>query len=137
MARAKQGENIFEDNVFDWYSWASEIIQTPAQLREAFDNLNLVGKRIIDIFSVGGAHNLAGDYVDELLYREAKKSGEPERYGADINFYYNPDFTIPRWVQIDDPFIVLFEDGDQLEVDFSEGSSVVLNINSIPAAWTA
>ena len=53
-------------------------------------------------------------------------------FSVSINFYYNPDFTIPRWVQIDDPFIVLFEDGDQLEGDFSEGSSVALNKNIIP-----
>ena len=136
MIRKKQEETFFEDNTFDWHTWATHIIQTPTELREAFGKLNLVGKRIVNVLSVGGAHNLAGDYVDELLYREAKKSGEPERYGADINFYYNPDFTIPRWVQIDDPFIVLFEDGEQLEVDFSEGSSVVLNKNIIPGDIT-
>ena len=84
MIRKGHAMNLFRDNTFDWHCWAADVLQTPTELRDAFEKLNIIGKRIVDMFSVGGAHNLAGDYVDELLYREAKKSGEPERYGADI-----------------------------------------------------
>lgn len=133
MIRKKHAMNLFQDNTFDWHWWAADIYQTPAELREAFEKLPLVGKHIVDMCSIGGAHNMYGYDLAWKLQIQAERSGVAERFGADPCFYYDPEFTIPRKVQIDEPFVIVFDDGNRLEIDFSEGSSVSLSMNYIPA----
>ena len=37
-----------------------------------------------------------------------------------------------RWAEIDEPLLIEFEDGDILAIDYSEGSSVRIDMNTIP-----
>ena len=61
------GNDVFKDNKFDWYSWSADVLQSPAELRETFDKLNLIGKRIVDLFAVGEAFKEIGK---EIVYIE-------------------------------------------------------------------
>jgi hypothetical protein len=99
------GNDIFENDIFDWYSWSADILQSPEEARNRFNSLNLRGKIISDITSVGYAYNL-------------------EEYRLAENCH--------RFAEIDHPMVISFDDGDRLEIEFSEGSSVRISKNCLP-----
>ena len=100
------GNDVFKDNKFDWYSWSADVLQTPAELREAFDKLNLTGKRIVDLLDIGGEYCWAD-------YEVSVKTGALEASSYQ-------------------PFVLVFDSGDRLEIDFSEMSSVRMSLNCFP-----
>jgi hypothetical protein len=126
------GDNIFRDNIFDWFSWAADVFQTPAELKTAFDSLGVIGKRISGIVTVGGNRYFSNDYIEEIMFQQAESLSDGERNGIDPHFWYDPLFTFGRTIEIDEPFVIIFEDDARLEIDFSEGSSVAIGMNSIP-----
>ena len=42
------------------------------------------------------------------------------------------DYEFKRIIEIDEPIIITFEDDDRLEIDYSEGSSIKIGLNSLP-----
>ncbi|MDR1912262.1 MAG: hypothetical protein LBQ52_07970 [Helicobacteraceae bacterium] len=108
------GNNIFEDNVFRRASWSADIYQTPRELRAALDKLNLIGKKIATIKTVGGAFEIGGCDVED-----------------DIDKLQSAD-ALNICVEIDEPFIIVFEDDERFEIDYSEASSVRAAKNAIP-----
>ncbi len=96
------GNDVFKDNKFDWYSWSADVLQSPEELREAFEKLSLTGKRIVDLLAVGGA-DCYGSWKSKIIHMES-------------------------W----QPFILVFDSGDRLEIDFSEMTSVRMSMNCIP-----
>ena len=100
------GNDVFKDNKFDWYSWSADVFQTPAELREAFDKLNLTGKRIVDLLAVGEA-------LEEIGHEGV--TGKEAVYIETYHLY-----------------ILVFDDGDRCEIFFSETSSVRMSMNCFP-----
>ena len=96
------GNDVFKNNKFDWHSWSADVLQTPRELREAFDKLNLIGKRVVDLLVVGVAHS-GGSWNTGIL---------------DISSC--------------DPFVLTFDDGDRLEIEFAEMTSVRMSMNCFP-----
>ena len=103
------GNDVFKDNKFDWYSWSADVLQSPAELREKFDNLPLIGKRIVDLFAVGEAF---------------KEIGRENSTGKDIVYI--------EYIETFHLYILAFDDGDRCEIFFSETSSVRMSINCFP-----
>ena len=91
---------------FDWYKWNEKIIQKPEELNEKLRELNIFNKQI-------------------------KKIKTP-------SFIYNCEFGIQEkeqqdcLIEIDRPLIIIFEDKNHLEIDFSEASSLKVGFNSLP-----
>ena len=114
--RKSSGNNIFENNVFSWDAWSADILQTPRELREAMNSLNLPGNIISSIKAVGYAYTL-GQY-------------EP----ADKDTWSSEDKAafVSRHAEIDEPLIISFSNGDRLEIDFSYGSTVRISKNCLP-----
>lgn len=104
------GNNQFENNTFSWEAWSADILQKPEEVRAVFNQLNIIGKKIVNIKPVGYGYNFLCDYVSEL----------------------SEDKPCYRHVQVDEPLIIIFADGDQLEIEFSEGTSVRISKNCIP-----
>ena len=96
------GNDVFKDNKFDWYSWSADVFQSPAELREAFDKLNLIGKRVVDMLAIGRADSWASGNTRII--------------------------DMESW----QPFILVFDDGNRLEIDFSEATSVRMSMNCFP-----
>lgn len=126
------GNDLFEDNTYSWHTWSAEILQAPEEVYARFEQLNLLNKRISKIRAVGLGYNLRDNYLED---------DSEEDYGIDDTDCSAPGMeglphscerTIPCTVEIDEPIILIFEDGDRLEIDFSEGSSIRIGTNSIP-----
>lgn len=110
------GDDVFHDNVYSWYAWSAEIVQGPFGLRKAVDDLNIIGRKIKSLRTIGGAFNF-NEYEEEV-----------DEFGDVCGEQTDP----LRTVLIDEPVVIFFEDGDRVEIDFSEGSSVRISMNCIP-----
>ena len=117
------GNDIFEDNTYSWHAWSAEILQAPAEVYDRFAQMNLFNKKIAKIRAIGFGYNLRYDYFED----DFENDPDP----TDINSSPS-ERTLPRVVEIDEPLIIVFEDGERLEIDFSEGSSIRISQNSIP-----
>lgn len=104
------GNNQFTNNVFSWEAWSADVLQKPEEVCAVFDQLNLTGKKIVDIKPVGYGYNFLCDYVSEL----------------------SEDKPCYRHVEVDEPLFIVFADGDRMEIEFSEGSSIRISKNCIP-----
>lgn len=104
----KMAVQYFENNVFSGKDWKSTIIQHPDELEKKFHALQLVGKTIVDAHFIG--MDFDGTHMEE-----------------------HPAIAIARQVaEIDEPIIFKLDDGRQIDIDYSEGSTFCIAENSIP-----
>ena len=102
---------------FDFSKWNVKLIQNPFELMIELNRLNVKYKPIKSIRLVGYAFALE-DIIDP--------------YDLDGNIVVFDDDEFVKYVEIDEPFIIEFEGGDCLEIDYSEGSSIKVGLNSLP-----
>ncbi len=115
------GNNLFKDNRFDFRTWSAPILQTPEEVSAKLRELDLTGRTVRDIQAVGRNYMLAYDCFYEVF--EAVRRNDDAAL-ASLEF--------PCMIEIDEPLLIRFEDGDILGIDFSEGSSVRMEMNTLP-----
>ena len=116
-----KGNNQFKDNKFDFWTWSAPILQTQEEVVAAVHELKLIGRTIKDIQAVGQGYDLRYDYFHDII--EAI-------YNGDDKALESMDF--PCSIEIDDPLLIMFNDGDILGIDYSEGSSIRMEMNTLP-----
>lgn len=89
--------------------WDVDLIQDPNLLLKKLKEFNIKNKVIKSIKIVGFSFNF-----DQLSH------------------YVDDKETFSRYVEIDSPIIIEFEDGDRFEIDYSEGSTLKVGYNSLP-----
>ena len=102
-------ERVFKDNVFNHHEWQAKIIQEPNELEAYFDELQLVGKTIVSARFVGFDFRTSSPYGDHPAESYSSESAE-----------------------IDEPFILILDDGRHIEINYSDGSTFHISQNSIP-----
>lgn len=115
------GDNHFPENKFDFWTWSAPVLQTPEEVVAKFRELKLIGRTIEDICAVGYNY----DFTDDCYYDifKAIHQGDDKELAA---------LKFPCFAMIDEPLLIRFEDGDVLGIDFSEGSSVRMELNTLP-----
>ena len=117
-----KGNNQFMDNEFDFWTWSAPILQTQEEVVAAIHELKLIGRTIKDIQSVG--YGYGWEYCDCIhVIFEAIHRGDDMALES---------MEFPCSIEIDDPLLIQFEDGDILGIDFSEGSSIRMEMNTLP-----
>lgn len=137
----KWGSNDFKDGKFDFFEWSAPVIQDCDNLKEKVDSFRLIGRRIKSMRFVGHCYNLNEDGIEDRILDSLEEKGMDIKQYDNGLFYELPelddlDQELPitcSCAMIDEPFIIDFEDdlGD-LEIDYSEGSTVRLGSNCIP-----
>lgn len=117
---------------FSFPKWDVKLIQKPEELMKVLKSFKFTDKRIVKISCIGHCFNFEEEEIEEsayLYYENDKKVIDLHK----ISSYENiPDDTsFGRWVEIDEPIIFEFETGERLEIDYSEGSTVKVGLNSI------
>ncbi|MBP5674461.1 MAG: hypothetical protein J6X49_18910 [Victivallales bacterium] len=116
------GNNSFKDNKFDFWTWSAPILQTPEEVVQKVHELKLLGRIIKDIRAIGHFYDIEhSDWYQDIF--EAIQQGDDKSL-ATLEF--------PCYITIDEPLLIQFEDGDILGIDFSEGSSVRMELNTLP-----
>lgn len=137
----KWGSNNFKDGEFDYFEWSAPVIQDRDNLKKKLDSFKLIGRRIKSMRFVGHCYNLTEDGIEERILDSMEEKGIDTKQFDNGLFYElreldDLDQELPitcSCAMIDEPFIIYFEDdfGD-LEIDYSEGSTVRLGSNCIP-----
>lgn len=102
-------EQIFKNKVFNHYEWPAKLIQEPNELDAYFDELQLVGRTIVSARFVGFDFRTSSPYGDHPAKTYSSESAE-----------------------IDEPFILILDDGRRIEIDYSDGSTSHISQNTIP-----
>ena len=116
-----QGDNYFRNNRFDFWTWSAPILQTAEEVFAKIHELQIIGRVVKDIRSI--SHNYGFLFNDS--YREIFKAIR----NKDDKALSALDFEC--CVEIDEPMLIQFEDGDVLGIDFSEGSSIRMDMNTL------
>ena len=138
----KWGSNNFADGRFDFFEWSAPVIQDYTNLRDELKSFSLIGRKIKSMRFVGHCYNLTEhDGIDELILDSMESNGiDIKQYDQGITYILpelddlNQDLPITcSYAMIDEPFIIDFGDNwGNLEIDYSEGSTVRLGSDCIP-----
>ena len=110
---------------FNFNEWKVDLIQEPNVLLKTLKEFNIKGKKIKNIRILGNVFDLI-DGLEEEIYKKTEN-----QHDSDVE-NFKDDYEFKRIVEIDDPIIITFEDNDRLEIDYSEGSSIKIGLNSLP-----
>lgn len=116
-----EGNNQFKDNTFHPWTWSAPILQTAEEVTAFVHEQKLIGRTIKDIQAVGYGYDWGYDYFYDII----KAIYENDRKALE-----SMDF--PCSIEIDEPLLFLFEDGDILGIDFSDTSSIRMEMNTLP-----
>lgn len=126
-----EGKNQYPNHEFSFWEWSAPVLQKPEEAMEKIQELQLVGRIVRDIRAIGMGYGWSGDDPDHLIPRAARYAGKERLYSA-LGLPLPKCYRFERSVEIDEPILIAFEDGDILGIDFSEGSSVRMELNTIP-----
>ena len=130
---ASDGKNAFPNNQFSFWEWSAPVLQTPEEVVRKTHELRIVGRVVKDIVAIGLGYNWTLDEIEESVYNAMERMHPTLK--AQIP---NPEDVLPKGVELpcfaelDEPLLILFEDGDSLGISFDEGSCVRMELNSIP-----
>lgn len=128
-----KGNNKFTNNTYSYWEWSAPILQTYDEILSKFKELKLEGRIIKDIRCVGMAYNWTDDNIANCVYNMLDEMANEQRKSLKNSRAFLPDgIYLLRWAEIDEPMLIEFEDGDILAIDYSEGSSIRIDMNTIP-----
>ena len=113
----------------DWYSHSTRNID---ELRKKIDEMHLVGRTISDIRFVSHCYNMLIDDIEETVWLSL--TGYPRELQQKLSEFDNIDdyFPFPLYLEMDEPLLLRFEDGDCFEVATPAEGSFNVSLNSIP-----
>lgn len=127
------GKNNFANNEFSYWEWSAPILQTYDEVISKIKELQLQGRIIKNFITIGMGYNWTEIDLGEAIYLALERKIESKQISSNGPFPSLPqEVYIPRRAELDEPFLIEFEDGDILAIDYSEGSSVRMEINTIP-----
>ena len=127
------GKNNYKDNTYSFWEWSASVLQAYNEVMAKIKELKLQGRVIKSLYTVGMGYNWTDDNIGEAIYNALERMIASEKISPKGPFPFLPDGVyISRYAEIDEPFLIEFEDGDVLCIDYSEGSSVRMEMNTIP-----
>lgn len=126
------GKDDFKDYTFSVQEWSAPTVVSPEELKQRLFSLNLEGRRIRRMKMIGLIYNLTRNWIEEGAYNHLEKLDEQERqYQSDYE-HIDPSIELYRYAEIDEPFLLEFEDGDVLEIDTPQQPEFRVSMNCIP-----
>lgn len=130
--RSKQTYDLFVDNEFSMQEWSAATVVSPKEIMACLDKFHLVGRVIKEMKFVGLCYNLRRDWIEETAYNGLENLDEDRRQEKSAYDSISPDTQYLRWAEIDEPFLIRFEDGDTLEIDMHLPCRYRFSLNCIP-----
>ena len=125
------GKNDFANHTFDKYRWSANTYETPEEIFEYFDSLNIGGKKVKNISAIGALSYYAlGDRTERAIemLMDAGMIADYDPFEDRISFADGAEktvaecrtlldnVTIERRVILYEPMIITFEDDTTLEL---------------------
>lgn len=123
----KRGEKSYK-----FSEWNTQIIQTPQDLMLKLKKLKIKGRKIESIECLGMCYNLKDDRIEDLAYNYYSKKDTKNL--KEITEYENiiENTLFIRYIEIDEPIILYLDNGDKIEIDYKDTSSLKIDKNSLP-----
>ena len=118
--------------IYNFNEWKVPIIQEPNELMKKLKEFNLIEKKITSIRCIGLCYDLTEDGIEDRAYNYYENKNVENLYEISNYDSIPLDTLFSRSIQIDEPIIFYFDNGDRLEIDYSEASSLKIGKNSLP-----
>ena len=127
-----EGNNQFENGEFSSQEWSAPYVVSPAIITDMIMSCRLEGRQIKRLKMIGLAYNLRREWLEEGAYNALENLDEDKR--QELSNYENidPKMEYVRFAEIDEPFLVEFEDGDVFEIDTPQQPEFRFSMNCIP-----
>lgn len=126
------GTNQYPNHKFSFWEWSAPILQKPEEAVQKLKELHLEGRVVKDIIAVGMGYGWTADNILEMRCPREHKYAFVEKFFSDAERLLASDFQFRCAATVDEPLLIVFEDGDVLGISFDEGSSVRMELNTIP-----
>ena len=127
-----KGRDNFKGYTFSAREWSAPTMVSPKEIRERIDSFALRGRKIKRMRLIGLSYFHTRDWVEEAAYRQVEHLPEEERQRKSNYSTIDPTMQFSRYAQIDEPFLIEFEDGDIFEVDTPQDPEFRMSMNCIP-----
>ena len=126
------GYDTFKDGVFSYRDWSAEVVTEPQEIRAQIDSFALIGRKIKRMQMIGLSYMHQRYSVESVAYGQLMHLSEEERWRK--SSYHNIDDKIVfnRYTEVDEPFMIEFEDGDVFEIDIPQEEEFRMSMNRIP-----
>ena len=124
-----------ERDDFDYKEWDKISISDPEELRKKLDDMHLVGRVIKDIRLISHVYNMEEEEIESTLSRITKWYPDDFRQMMSVIDNVDDMFPFPLDMEMDEPVLIKFEDGDQFEILVISNGNYNVSMNKIP--WNA
>ena len=128
----KEGNNHFENNEFSHQEWSAPHVVSPEIIRELLSSFHLEGRRIKRMKMIGLTFNLRRDWIEEYAYNHFVGLAENERQKMSVFENIPAETAYIRFAEIDEPFMIEFDDGEVFEIDIAQVPEFRFSMNCIP-----
>ncbi len=133
---AERHYDTFTDHRFSGEEWSAPVIgiENIAELQKRLDGFSLVGQKIKRVKITGLCCNFLYEDFSNTAYvtMEEKIPSHEERVAKAYALQIPPETLFHRSAQLDQPFLIEFEDGDVLEIELPFEYEARVGMNSMP-----
>lgn len=126
------GKNKFEDYIFSSQEWSAPAMVAPGEIRKRISSFKLEGRKIRKLRMIGLSYMLTRDWIESHAYDCLEPYEEEERKKRSDYRNIDPATPFGCVAQIDEPFLIGFEDGDVFEIDTPQQPEFRMSMNCIP-----
>lgn len=135
MKRTEDNYDKFSDYEYSSKEWSAKTLIKPEEIQHALSLLHLEGRKIKWMKFIGLCYNLRRDCLEDCVYNYYDQRGgmdEEEMQRKSDYENIDPQFQFSRWVEIDEPLLIEFEDGDCFEIKTPFAGEYRFSMNKIP-----
>lgn len=125
-------KDVFKYNVFSAREWSAPVMVNTDEIRAKIESYCLVGKTIKRMKLIGLSYLHDRYWIEDQAYNVQYYLEEYERQRKSDYDNIAPDLCLGRFVQIDEPFLIEFDDGDVFEIDTPQEPEYRFSMNCIP-----
>lgn len=127
------GTNEFENNTFSSREWSAPTMVSPEEIRARLASFELVGRRIKEMRMIGLSYLLTRMWIENAAYNSLPHDMPEEERRIKANYdNIRPDLELSRHSEIDEPFLIRFEDGGIFEIETPQVPEYRFSMNCIP-----
>lgn len=124
--------DIFTGYTFSGKEWSAPTLEYAEEIKKELEKMQLVGRQIKKMKMIGLSYYLTRDWIESTAYRKLSHLPEDERQEMSNYKNISPDMKFSRYSEIDEPFLIEFEDGDVFEIDTPHDTCYRFSMNCIP-----
>ena len=124
--------DIFTDYTFSAKEWSAPTLKYAGEIKKELEKMQLFGRQIKKMKMIGLSYYLTRDWIESTAYNMLSHLPEDERQYMSNYKNISPDMEFSRYSEIDEPFLIEFDDGDVFEIDTPQDPCYCFSMNRIP-----